>query len=159
MLSQTVKTAWWNISTRFFYPLMYMVQLFLVLSKSHLILDKYSHLNEKKLVHIFTGTIISLHTHVQCLKIDAIFYYIYFQLSRINLVNIHVMPSVVGWWQVCIDEGQDIQCDTWWHQISERDAAHAYSKVFCCQGGLILFLFSPLKISPTHSFSYAKKLN
>lgn len=65
-------------------------------SKSHLILDKYSHLNEKKLVHIFTGTIISFHAHVQCLKIDVIFYYIYFQLSRINLVNIHVMPSVVG---------------------------------------------------------------
>lgn len=49
------------------------------------------------------------------------------------------MLSVVGRWQVCIDEGQDIQCNSWWHQISERDAAHAYSEVFCCQGGLSFF--------------------
>lgn len=49
------------------------------------------------------------------------------------------MLSVVGWWQVCIDEGQDIQCNSWWHQISERDAAYAYSEVFCCQGGLSFF--------------------
>lgn len=49
------------------------------------------------------------------------------------------MLSVVGRWQVCTDEGQDIQCNSWWHQISERDAAHAYSEVFCCQGGLSFF--------------------